>query len=156
MGDNFFKGDVPVYKTLLAVGQSVEVQVAANPSPSVGTWTWEVVPAGSIAYAFLNSSGAQNDAATWHFDAPAGTYDLTYLYWKSPHEAIHTINIDGSSIGTTVDAYVASGLAALTRVTGITITGTGDHTFQVVAATKNASSDKYQMQPARVILTRRS
>lgn len=121
-------------------------------APSVvtqGTWvgfngnteaTVLAISAGGIG--LTNTSVAQNDRLGWKYPVSAGTYTLTAYVRKSTNTGIIDFLIDGSSVGTQ-DTYAAVAVGAALSVTGVSITPSAVHQFDLKMGTKNASSSGY-------------
>ena len=91
-----------------------------------------------------DAAGAQNSAISWDIELDTGTYKYAELYQNGSTSGIATIQLGGVSKGT-IDHYVASGTQNnYSEVTGITVASSAVVTFQILMATKNASSTSYQ------------
>jgi len=110
-----------------------------------GTWT-RTQASTHITASKVASDHAQNEGIQWNkVGLSTGTYtwrlcfERTATYGGKAH-----LIIDGVDKGS-IDTYGASGaLNVVADVTGIAITE-GEHTIQIVAASKNASSSRYDL-----------
>lgn len=66
---------------------------------------------------------------------------------------IHTVSLDGSSVGT-IDCYASAAEGVLKTLTNIVVGTDGYHTFSHKMATKNASSANYYGDLHSIILER--
>ncbi len=123
-----------------------------------GNWSlpnildWRIIKGDWIAGASTNywgafyfaSGGLRDDLVEWLIYLNAGTYTLKYLYVKGVNQGIHTWIVDGTHLGTTVDAYAAAtSYNNLASITGISITETGKHILGVTSITANGASGGY-------------
>lgn len=131
----------------------------STPDASTGTWGLNTYT-DQLAFPFYvpgsaaNSGGgsefanaatnAQNDAISYNVVLAKGTWDCNIWVRKTSVSAIITLNQDGASQGT-VDTYAASPAAAKVSITGWTVSTSGLHVMQFIAATKNASSSDYYL-----------
>lgn len=146
------KWATPSGGSTMAVGQQRRIDIFGEPTSKTGTWNY----AGAVQQwlEFYNGSAAQNDQVTYHVDLAAGTHRFDALLGKGPGDGILTLKIDGSSVGT-IDCYQASTYGYLRgSITGIVVAADGDHTVQIIAATKNASASGYQLELQDLVFTR--
>lgn len=127
----------------------------ASEFSKTGVWTRGQNSArlgGGIYY----SGATQNEQLTWNMYATGGTFKIAMVAASLFSSAgIYTFKIAGSSVGT-YDAYAAVGGPienTYVEITGITV-ATGQQTFQMIAATKNAGSSGYEMDPNTITLLR--
>jgi len=119
-----------------------------------GTWPI-VVDTGCIENGILgNTSNAQNDQVDYKAYLDAGTYTFVIVATKGSTSAILTLLFDGVSQGT-IDLYSASPARnARQTITGISVTTAGLKTISLKAATRNASSTGWYLQPQSLGLFR--
>lgn len=137
-----------------AVSSSRQILIALWPTPkvNVGPWTTTILglaPAGVTPY--NQSTGTQNDAATFDFACGAGTFTLDMFHLTGTNRGIYTIAIDGVTKGT-VDGYAAASGSAVSTLTGIVIAA-GAHTIRFTMATQNVSSSNYYGTMCEAVLT---
>lgn len=117
-----------------------------DPSAATGTWAQNAPVDGGVTYPrifmLFNSSSAQNDAVSWDVGLSAGTWKATLHTRKSSNVGIYTLKVDGSSVGT-LDGYAAAAAYGVLSLAGIAIASSGQHTLQILMATKNGSSSNY-------------
>lgn len=113
-----------------------------QPDANTGWSTWSVDAAAPMGFT-LTSASAQDNEATFNFNARAGTYTLEVLHKAGASRGIADVYIDGVLQGTKIDQYGASNVARRETIAGIVIPTDGDHTIRFVMATKNASSTGY-------------
>lgn len=123
--------------------RQIPIDLWGLPKTTVGAWVSQVLglaPAGVTAY--RQSSGAQNDSATWDFICGAGTFTLSFFHFTGANRGIYTVAIDGVTKGL-IDGYTAStGSTVDETLTGLVLIN-GQHTITFTMATKNASSSNY-------------
>jgi hypothetical protein len=98
------------------------------------------------------SDTAQNDSITFDFICNAGTHTLEFFHLPFMNRGIYTLQIDGTTIGT-VDGFSNSLVPTRAVLTGIVVSTSGQHTFTILMATKNASSSAYMGMVERAVLT---
>ena len=113
----------------------------------VGTWAPAVNTSTIGNGVYVNTSNAQNDAATWYVTLSPGNWTVDLVYNKNTNGAIATVELDDgfgtfSTVGT-VDTYAASAAYnQVTSITGVSVVGAFPHRRQlrIKAATRNASN----------------
>lgn len=137
------------------VGSKVNV-LAPVSADSVGQGSWGVIQSSQAVYGVVNynPSAANGDNATWDVALAAGTWTLTYVYFKNPGYGITQVFVDGTQVGSNIDGYAASNTSATLSITGITLASSGIHAVKVAVNGKNASSTGYAMAVSGFLFTR--
>lgn len=131
---------VPILGTLPIVGSLAGVQ-------NSGAYQ------GGVAY---NISSAQNDEFGWDLILAKGTWLLEFFHQKGAGNAIATVRLDGSTLGT-VDFYAAgTSYNNYGSVAGIVVAASGKHRLSLKAATRNASNTTGWTMPVQFISLRRT
>lgn len=109
---------------------------------------WNVTPTRLVSATYPYNYGVFTTApaaATKKFTAQSGTWNIHILTYKGSNAGQLTIDIDGTTILTNLELYVAS--PAFTaynhNLTSITITGSGWHTLQISCSSKHGSSSAH-------------
>ncbi|HSW90449.1 MAG TPA: hypothetical protein VLF64_00455 [Candidatus Saccharimonadales bacterium] len=137
-------------QVVIALSGTSSSQVA-----TVGTWNSIYLTNTDTAnfVGWVNSSDtAQNNSITFDFACNAGTHTLEFFHLPFQNRGIYTLQIDGTTIGT-VDGYSGGLVPTRSVLTGITVSTSGQHTFTILMATKNASSSGYQGMMDRAVFT---
>lgn len=96
---------------------------------------------------FYNTSGLQNDEFDWDIYLDSVTWKLAVVHLQFNDKAIMTFRFGGTTVGT-IDAYNAANTSNnYHEVTGFANATPQAGTFAIVAASKNASSSAYFMEP---------
>ena len=83
---------------------------------------------------------------------PAGTYSLKLRYKASTNRGQHSLSVDGTALGGTLDQYRSSS-AYLTNTFGTIIFGTpGSHVVRLTVTGRNASSTAYTLSADKLAL----
>lgn len=107
---------------------------------------------GGIAGQANLADADDGDYMEWFVTVEAGTYTLTFLYYRDGARCSSTWSIDGVDIGT-VDLYGTGAFNVVGSIASITI-GAGNHTVRARANGKNASSTDYALGVQSITLTR--
>lgn len=140
------------------ISRQIEIRLSGTASvqiATVGTWNPTYLTNTDTAnfVGWVNASdGTQNDSISFDFVCNAGTHTLEFFHLPFQNRGIYTLQVDGSTIGT-IDGYSASLIPTRAVITGIAIGTTGQHTFTVTMANKNASSSAYTGMIDRAIFT---
>lgn len=84
----------------------------------------------------------------------AGTYELVVIHHTANDVGIYTVNIDASTEGTFDGYSVGATENVVSTIPGIVIATSGDHEIVLLAATKNAASAGYALNPQELAFTR--
>ena len=93
------------------------------------------------------------DYMEWFFNLAAGTYELTFCFYRDGYRCISTWSIDGVDIGT-VDLYGSNAFNVIGTISSITVAADGNYTVKARANGKNASSSDYLLGIVSVTMTR--
>lgn len=99
---------------------------------------------GTLFSYWTQSTPALNDERTNGCMLRAGTYTMTFWYYRISSAAVMTVYIDGVSQGT-LDMYNAVAAANSVATMSVTVVGDGYHKITLKATSKNASSTNYNM-----------
>ena len=70
----------------------------------------------------------------------AGTHSLRLAYKSHSNRGRATFQIDGATVGDTLDQYASPSDYPTATIATITISTTGNHTFRMTVASKNSAS----------------
>lgn len=127
---------------LASLADHITISPHAYSSITQGSWVLGTNTAQWTNGYLYNSSAANGDAINFTFSCKAGVYTFRSVVNKEPNRAIYQLLVDTVSIGT-YDGYNATGQNNLIwDITGISLTA-GQHTIQLKANGKNASSSAY-------------
>jgi hypothetical protein len=97
--------------------------------------------------AYLNATGTAQYVEFTTTSLPAGTYQLQFRYKRNTSRGQHTIKIDGTQVGGTIDEYATtSGYTTVTAGT-VTYATAGTHKLRLTVTGKNAASGSYVLAP---------
>ncbi|HTB81725.1 MAG TPA: chitobiase/beta-hexosaminidase C-terminal domain-containing protein [Opitutaceae bacterium] len=141
--------DAPVTSATYTIGSGNPVAVtfeAENLSP-VGTGATVSISNNSGASGgvveFLNSTATGQIMTFTTPSIVAGTYQFQLRYWAAATHGQHTVKIDGTQIGGTVDQYAATAAFLTTTLGNVTFSTAGPHSIALTVTGKNASATKF-------------
>jgi hypothetical protein len=85
-------------------------------------------------------------------NVPAGTYSLRLAYKTNANRGRATFQVDGATVGGTLDQYASSSTYPTATIATVTFSSTGDHTFRMTVASKNSSSSSYTLSADKITL----
>jgi hypothetical protein len=85
-------------------------------------------------------------------NVPAGTYSLRLAYKTNANRGRATFQVDGATVGGTLDQYASSSTYPTATIATVTIGTTGNHTFRMTVASKNSSSSSYTLSADKITL----
>lgn len=86
-------------------------------------------------------NGAQGDWLEFDVTLSAGTWSLVMCHYCEHNQAIRSVYIDGTLVGT-IDGYANPGEHdRVDTIVGIVVESTGRHALRIVAATRNGACD---------------
>jgi hypothetical protein len=92
----------------------------------------------------LFGSTAPNNSITLQFQVPAaGTYAVAALETQASDFGIHTLAVDGTQVGSAVDAYSSTVTTAQVSYGQVTLSA-GQHTLTLTVTDKNSASSNYR------------
>lgn len=118
------------------------------PSSTNGTWG----PSSAFDYIF-NGSAVDGHWIEWLNVPLGGTYTIGCAVQATNGSPKFQVSVDGSNVGSLLDAYASSTTATVLTSTGVAITP-GLHTVRVTVNGKHASSSGYLLRLASVAFTR--
>jgi hypothetical protein len=132
-------------------------KVSSTPPPSVTAQAESMSPVGSGATTsttsdtsagggvllFLNSDGVGDTLTLTTPSLQAGTYQVKFTYKSNNSRGQHTVKIDGTQIGGTVDQYASTQGYVTVTLGSKTFSSAGTHTIVLSVTGKNASSSNY-------------
>src|SRR5580700_8743287 len=102
---------------------------------------------------FLNSTGVGQTMTLTTPSIAAGTYQIQLRYKTNTTRGQHTVKIDGTQVGGTLDQY-ATTQAYLTATLGnVTLATSGAHTIVLTVTGKNASATQFYITADSFTLT---
>jgi hypothetical protein len=94
---------------------------------------------------FLNSTAAGQIMTFTTPSIAAGTYQVQLRYWTNKTRGQHTLKIDGTQVGGTVDQY-ATTQAYLTATLGnVTFSSAGTHSIAMTVTGKNSAATQFYL-----------
>lgn len=113
--------------------------------PTVTTQSDTNASGGVITY--FNATGSSQWVEFATGTIKAGTYSLAYEYKQNGNRGQHTITIDGTQVGGTVDEYSSSSGYTTKTIGTVNFTTTGTHKIRLNVTGKNASASGYVLAP---------
>jgi len=74
---------------------------------------------------------------------PAGTYQVQFTYKSNTTRGQHTLKVDGTQVGGTVDQYATTQTFPTVTLGNVTFGSAGAHTIRLTVTGKNASSSNF-------------
>ncbi|HTB80292.1 MAG TPA: carbohydrate-binding domain-containing protein, partial [Opitutaceae bacterium] len=94
---------------------------------------------------FLNSTAAGQVMTFTTPSIPAGTYQFQLRYWANTTRGQHTVKVDGTQVGGTIDQY-ASAKAYITVTLGnVTFASAGTHSIALTVTGKNSAATQFYL-----------
>ena len=97
--------------------------------------------------AYFNATGTSQ----WvEFTTPsigAGTYQVKFQYKHNTGRGQHTLTVDGTQVGGTIDEYATSSGYVQVTVGNTTLFTNGTHKIRLTVTGKNSSSSAYTLAP---------
>jgi hypothetical protein len=126
------------------VGTGATVSTSSDPNASGGVLE------------FLNSTGAGQTMTLTTPAIAAGTYQVQFRYKTNTTRGQHTITIDGSPIGGTIDQYATTAAYQTVTLGTETFGADGTHSIVLTVTGKNTASTQYYVTADSFILTPQS
>jgi hypothetical protein len=122
-----------------------ESLAATTSGPTITTGSDSAASGGVIAY--LNATATGQWAEFTTPSIAAGTYSLRFRYKQNNARGQHTVRVDGTQVGGTVDEYAST--SGYTQVTlgNVTFASAGTHKIRLTVTGRNASSSSYVLAP---------
>ena len=92
---------------------------------------------------FLNSTAAGQSMTLTTPSIPAGTYQVQFRFKTNTSRAQHTVAIDGTQIGGTIDQYATTSTYPTVTLGNVTFATTGTHTIVLTVTGKDAAATKF-------------
>ncbi len=124
-----------------AVGTGATVSTAADAAASGGVLQ------------FLNSDGAGDTITFTTPSIAAGTYGLTLRYKSHNNRGQHTVSVNGTSVGGTVNQYSTTQAYIDVNLGSVTLATTGSHTIQMAVTGKASASSNFVITADRFVFT---
>jgi len=105
---------------------------------------------------FLNSTGVGQTMTLTTPSIAAGTYQVQFRYKTNTTRGEHTITIDGSPIGGTIDQYATTSTYLTVTLGTVTFGADGTHSIVLAVTGKNAAATQYYITADSFILTSQS
>jgi hypothetical protein len=119
-------------ENMMPLSGTAPLSVVADASASGGAWEAFSATATGQVVSYVTPS------------IPAGTYQLQFHYKQYTSRGQHTVTLDGTAIGGTIDQYGTSSYPTVTLGT-VTFATTGIHTITLTVTGKNASATAYTL-----------
>ncbi len=94
---------------------------------------------------FLNSTAAGQVMTFTTTSIPAGTYQLQLRYWANTTRGQHTVKIDGTQIGGTIDQYATAKSYVTVTLGNVTFASAGTHSIAMTVTGKNSSATQFYL-----------
>ena len=98
---------------------------------------------------YLNADGVGDYAQFTTPTLQAGTYQLKFRFKGNTGRGQHTLTVDGTQVGGTIDEYRSTSGYVEVTVGNITFGAAGTHTIRLTVTGRNASSSSYVLAPDR-------
>ncbi|HTB81563.1 MAG TPA: TIM-barrel domain-containing protein [Opitutaceae bacterium] len=92
---------------------------------------------------FLNSTAAGQSMTFTTPSIAAGTYQLQLRYKNNTSRGQHTVTVDGTQVGGTVDQYATTSTYVTVTLGNVTLSSSGAHTIVMNVTGKNASATQF-------------
>jgi len=102
---------------------------------------------------FLNSTAAGQVMTLTTPSIAAGTYQVQFRYKNNTTRGQHTVTIDGTQVGGTIDQYASSSTYVSVSLGNATLATTGTHTIALTVTGKNASATQFYITADSFIFT---
>ncbi|HTB81245.1 MAG TPA: putative Ig domain-containing protein, partial [Opitutaceae bacterium] len=102
---------------------------------------------------FLNATAASQTMTLTTPSVAAGTYQVQFHYQTATTRGQHTVKIDGTQIGSTIDQFASTSAYTTATLGNITFGTTGTHSILLAVTGKNSSSTKFTVTADSFILT---
>jgi hypothetical protein len=105
---------------------------------------------------FLNSTAAGQTMTFTTPGIPAGTYQVQLRYKTNTSRGQHTVVIDGTLVGGTIDQYAKTSTYVTATLGNVTLSTSGTHTIVMNVTGKNASATQFYLTADVFTLTPQS
>jgi hypothetical protein len=124
--------------------EAENLSATTSGTPTITTQSDSAASGGVVV--FVNATGTGQWAEFTTPTTVAGTYQVKFQYKKNTARGQHTLTVDGTQVGGTIDEY--SSTSGYTQVTLGNITlGAGTHKIRLTITGKNSSSSSYVLAP---------
>jgi cytochrome c peroxidase len=100
----------------------------------------------------LNSSATGSWMQFTLPNVPAGTYSIQLAYKSNGNRGIATFQVDGVTVGSTLNQYASSSSYPTATIGTVTIATTGNHTFRMTVSGKASASSSYTLSADKITL----
>ena len=94
---------------------------------------------------FLNSTSAGQTMTFTTPSIPAGTYQIQLRYWGNVTRGQHTVQIDGTQLGGTIDQYATAKTYVSVILGTATFTSAGPHSIAMTVTGKRPAATKFYL-----------
>jgi hypothetical protein len=130
---------------LPTVAMEAESLTFVTSGPTVTTQADANASGGTVA--FFNATAAAQWVDFTTPSIPAGTYQIKFQYKQNTARGQHTLAVDGTQVGGTIDEYSTTSGYTQVTVGTVTLAATGTHTIRLNVTGKNASSTSFVLAP---------
>jgi hypothetical protein len=131
----------------ISVGPPSTVNLEAESLSPVGTGATVSISndanASGGVVEFLNSTAAGQTMTLTTPSIAAGTYQVQFRYKTNTTRGQHTVEIDGTQVGGTVDQYATTSAYISVTLGNVTFNSAGTHTIVLTVTGKNASATQF-------------
>lgn len=118
-----------------------EQLAAASNGPAVST-IGDVNTSGGV-WSYLASTASGNYVEYTTTNIPAGTYQLQFRYKGYSSRGKHTVKVDGTQIGATVDQYSSASSYPTVTMGNVTLASGGTHVIRLTVNGQNTSASGF-------------
>jgi hypothetical protein len=127
-----------------------ESLTSVTSGPTVTTGNDAAASGGVVTY--FNATAAAQWVEFTTPSIPAGTYSVRLQYKQNTARGQHTLSIDGTQVGGTVDEYATTSSYVQTTLGNVTFASAGTHTIRLNVTGKNGSSSSFVLAPDKFTL----
>jgi hypothetical protein len=102
---------------------------------------------------FLNSTAVGQSMTLMTPSIPAGTYQVQFRYKTNTSRGQHTVTIDGTQLGGTIDQYATTSTYPTATLGNVSFAATGTHTIVLTVTGKDAAATKFYITADKFIFT---
>jgi hypothetical protein len=94
---------------------------------------------------FLNSTAAGQIMTFTTPSIPAGTYQFQLRYWANKTRGQHTVKIDGTQLGGTIDQYATAKAYVTVTLGNVTFASAGSHSIALTVTGKQSAATQFYL-----------
>lgn len=135
---------------------TVTSEAESLPRTSTGATTsvQTEAPASGGSWILLNADGVGDFVEFTTPTLPAGSYQLRFRYKTNNVRGRHTVQVDGTQVGGTIDQFLNSQTYPEVALGTVTFTSSGTHRIRLTVTGRNASSTAFRIAADRFTFVR--